>query len=493
MSLNDELLTAAAAGDYNKVRNLVDKGADINISDNHKQSPLHYASYSGYLDITKYLLDKGADVKAKDKDGNTPLHNAIRSDNYKLAVIECLIKKGADSNARDNNGNTPLHIAARFSTLEVVKYLIGQGADMMAKGSMNHTPLHFAVLNSNLEIVQYFLEKGADVNVADNSGLTSLHLAAGHSSNLEIVRSLIKRNTDVSAKDNKGRTPLDIAKIECSNCKDIIDLLKEKSTSSVRHDVQNTTEFINPETPLTLAKETCLGTGCAGNSTSRVRRDVQYTTEFINPETSFDWIQGKVANVLTTEATNSSNLLQVDPNSTMSLLDIIIRKFTGQKLVPTATDTGFSEKQRLGYTLSINDNFEKAVRYAAKESGIPIRSLDVDFFKVFEEIYTNIDSGKFYQIPEVLSSYAKKACIDEQIGTQKCNKFIDAFEKKLSIENILIMLTSYREADDISDHIIQPGVFNLGNENSPQSHLENVSISSGNITQAKAQDLIRRG
>ncbi|VVC38961.1 Ankyrin repeat-containing domain,Ankyrin repeat [Cinara cedri] len=62
---NDELLIATATGDYNKVQNLAQEGDDINTSDNHKQYPLHYATYSGNLEITEYLIDKGADVKAK--------------------------------------------------------------------------------------------------------------------------------------------------------------------------------------------------------------------------------------------------------------------------------------------------------------------------------------------------------------------------------------------------------------------------------------------
>lgn len=62
MNLNYGLLIAAAAGDYNKVQNLVKESADVKDKD-------------------------------EDEDGNTPLHNAIRSDHYKLAVIEYLIKK----------------------------------------------------------------------------------------------------------------------------------------------------------------------------------------------------------------------------------------------------------------------------------------------------------------------------------------------------------------------------------------------------------------
>ena len=60
----------------------------------------HIACYGGDYDIIKLILDKGADVNASNKHENTALHIAIAySSNIK--VIMALLDRGADVNASD--------------------------------------------------------------------------------------------------------------------------------------------------------------------------------------------------------------------------------------------------------------------------------------------------------------------------------------------------------------------------------------------------------
>lgn len=55
-------------------------------------------------------------------------------------------------------------------------------------------------------------------------------------------------------------------------------------------------------------------------------------------------------------------------NNTLLLLDVFARKVTGQKPVSTTAIPGLSQEQRMSYyTLNINNDFEKAVKYAAKK------------------------------------------------------------------------------------------------------------------------------
>ena len=52
---------------------------DLNYrSDNNKGSILHYAAQTGNLNRVKLLIEKGADVNAKDNDGNSILFHAVR-------------------------------------------------------------------------------------------------------------------------------------------------------------------------------------------------------------------------------------------------------------------------------------------------------------------------------------------------------------------------------------------------------------------------------
>ncbi|QOJ78899.1 ankyrin repeat domain-containing protein [Infirmifilum lucidum] len=87
-----ELLEAAARGDYGKVKELLDRGADVNTRDKYGWTPLHYAADGGHLEVARLLLDRGADVNTRDNDGRTPLDLA-RAMGHK-EVVELLESVG---------------------------------------------------------------------------------------------------------------------------------------------------------------------------------------------------------------------------------------------------------------------------------------------------------------------------------------------------------------------------------------------------------------
>ncbi|HCE59331.1 MAG TPA: hypothetical protein DEQ74_00625, partial [Wolbachia sp.] len=347
--------------------------------------------------------------------------------------VKSAIKKGANVNAKDSGGFTPLYQATDFSSLEIVKYLIEKGADVNAKDSDGDTILHKAVSSpsSDLEIVKCLVKKGAGVNNKGYGGHTPLHSAAlcaalSFSNNLDIVKYLIEKDADINAKDDKGRTPLDLVLNQ-----GIIDYLKAKGASS---NIQNTTESVDSTTPFSPTQ--------AG----RIRNHVQYvlTTESTNSATTpqgstliladnvgYEREALQLAYVpqdnMTAPQVDFNNTASL--NSTLLLLDMFARKVTGQKPVSTTAIPGLSQEQRMSYyTLNINNDFEKAVKYAAKKSGVPVKLSRVRFL-VYDEICTKIASGKSYEIPAVLNSYARKACTVEE-----CDEFMKAFNEKLNIE-----------------------------------------------------------
>ena len=69
----DPLHDAVEAGDWEKVKEIVSGGADVNAKDNDGKSLLHDAGHFEHQAIAKPLIAHGAGVNVKDKDGQAPL------------------------------------------------------------------------------------------------------------------------------------------------------------------------------------------------------------------------------------------------------------------------------------------------------------------------------------------------------------------------------------------------------------------------------------
>ena len=116
------IIKAALDGDLDKLRSLIDAGADVNAEDNEGTTPLMLAAYEGYEEVVKILIEAGADVvNARDSTyGKTPLMWAAAGGHE--SAVKILIEAGADVKAEDNDGDTPLMVAAERSHEDVVKY-----------------------------------------------------------------------------------------------------------------------------------------------------------------------------------------------------------------------------------------------------------------------------------------------------------------------------------------------------------------------------------
>src|SRR6185436_13394080 len=74
-----EMLEVAAKGNNARIKELLDKGVDVNMRGNDRNTPIMEAGYAGHLDTVKLLLDHGADLSAKKNDGATPMGLSGRS------------------------------------------------------------------------------------------------------------------------------------------------------------------------------------------------------------------------------------------------------------------------------------------------------------------------------------------------------------------------------------------------------------------------------
>lgn len=242
--INDDLLKAVFDVDLEKVRELLDQGANPNAKDKNGDIILMIAARNGYTGIIKLLLDAGADPNAKDENGWTALMEAAYYGHTDM--VKLLLDAGADVNAKDENGytalmwasryghtdvvellkqhgatankkierrhriagiNDDLTVAARYGDFQKVKELLNAGADPNAEAIDGWTVLMVAVEYGWVDIVELLLDKGANPNVKDRHGWTALMVAAlkGYTG---IVKLLLDAGADPDVKNEDGKTAL---------------------------------------------------------------------------------------------------------------------------------------------------------------------------------------------------------------------------------------------------------------------------------------------
>ena len=82
----------------------------MNIKDTMGQTPLFFGAYDPDLEKIKILIEAGADVNAADKDGNTVLHNLARitGNASRLKSVELFLKSGCFINKLNDMGRNAL-------------------------------------------------------------------------------------------------------------------------------------------------------------------------------------------------------------------------------------------------------------------------------------------------------------------------------------------------------------------------------------------------
>lgn len=92
---------------------------------NYKVQPLYWAAELSRVLVVKELVDRGADMNTVNQYGRTPLHAASR--NGRLDIVKFLVEKNADVNARDRWKKTPLRLADMYKKEDVVEFLRSKG------------------------------------------------------------------------------------------------------------------------------------------------------------------------------------------------------------------------------------------------------------------------------------------------------------------------------------------------------------------------------
>ncbi|MBQ9445921.1 MAG: ankyrin repeat domain-containing protein [Victivallales bacterium] len=128
----------------------------------------------------KELVEKGADINVVDGEGNTLLDLAfnlrIGSGTQKQEIVNCLI----DHNAKLGKTKPTLFVEERYWITfdeKMMNYMLKNGADVneLYQPNVRRTKVTFLAMNSNIPLLTRLLEAGADVNFREkDSDFTSL-------------------------------------------------------------------------------------------------------------------------------------------------------------------------------------------------------------------------------------------------------------------------------------------------------------------------------
>jgi ankyrin repeat protein len=191
------LLTSCAYGDIQCVRLLLDHGADPNFrletgKGALQRNCLSEACRSGDIRIVKLLLDSGADSRSPGT-----LTAATRAS--KIDIMRLFLEAGADPNVIDEGqSEPPLHIACSYCRPELVELLLEYGANPNVTAGQFATPLQIAsIYRGSIDILKLLIGKGADVNYVGGRFGTALHCAIWFG-DLEMVQYLIDSGADIT-------------------------------------------------------------------------------------------------------------------------------------------------------------------------------------------------------------------------------------------------------------------------------------------------------
>ncbi len=258
------LHAAASRGYTSLVRWLVERKADVTITDSSGYTPLLNAAEKGHADIVELLSKHGADLAARNGHGSSAYVLAAGTTNQalvawlaahpvadarehalalqtaayygRLSIVKWLLDgrvsatvsneigtplqgaaSGPRSPSREVTGQSPADRAMPSSAaenkgseeeyLEILSLLIAGGAAVNAPSSQDRTPLHFAATYGFLRGAEFLLAHQADVRARTKDGKTPLHQAAAFGSD-RLVTLLLDRGADLEAEDQSAFRPL---------------------------------------------------------------------------------------------------------------------------------------------------------------------------------------------------------------------------------------------------------------------------------------------
>lgn len=219
---------------------LIEEGADANISDGYDMTALMYALLFGEEEVLAALLKAGSDPDQLHKNGSPTIKFAfftITSEslpgltsggvNERVVVtgsttlLSRMLAAGSDTRVSDSAGLYPVHYAV--GGLESIDVVLG-GYKIQINNSAYKTDSQAYVL----DVLQLLVAHEADVNVCTKLGLTPLHIAASRN-DLAVAKYILSRPGSTLAAntlDSSGFLPVHYSLSSAFRVDQAIDVIK---------------------------------------------------------------------------------------------------------------------------------------------------------------------------------------------------------------------------------------------------------------------------
>jgi uncharacterized protein len=209
-----------AVPDIQKMRILIDHGADVNARARTKYSALMVAAQNGQSSqAIRLLLDHGAEVRLPE--GENALFNAnplfLAAYAGNAEILPDLHRAGCGLDDKMSPLGTvpltPLGGAVTLGNLAVARMLLDMGDEVDQQGPAGSTLLDMAVTGNQTEIARLLIARGADVNHVDKLGMTPLLYAAsidfGDAGMIEV---LLRSGARTDTRTKEGLNALDLVR-----------------------------------------------------------------------------------------------------------------------------------------------------------------------------------------------------------------------------------------------------------------------------------------
>jgi ankyrin repeat protein len=180
------LIKATRANDLEKVKTLIDNGADVTVATPSGWIALHVAvCFTNNPALVHVLLraPRGMEcLNSRDRLGSTALMLAVL--NNKTLVVKALLEYDDIDLTLVNEGHTALGMAKSRRAVECIRMLV------MKKYPGNYS-LFKAIMANDLESVKTLIDIGVGVKAKTSMGWVALHIAAQSTNNPALVRALL--------------------------------------------------------------------------------------------------------------------------------------------------------------------------------------------------------------------------------------------------------------------------------------------------------------